>query len=771
MVTRQLSAIMFADIQGYTALMQENEEKARTIQVKFQRTLRTACKDHNGHIVEIKGDGALCIFSSDIEAVRAAIVIQNEMVPEPKVPLRIGVHSGDILFDGNDVYGNGVNIASRIESFAIAGSVLISGAVFDEIKNQKDIQTVSLGKYFLKSVREPVEIYAISNPGLDIPEKNKLEGKGIPVSTKKKGVQKFVLFVAVISIVVLLAFFYRNIFLNPSKSATGKPKTIAVLPFTNLSASKEDEYFADGMNDEILTQVSKIGGLNVISRTSMLQFKGTKKTMKKIAEETGADVLLEGSVQKSNEKVRINVQLIDSKNDHHLWAETYDRDIKDIFAIQTDIAKQIAAALNTTLTEKEKSLFNEIPTANVLAYDFYLKGNKYAQSFWDYNKVNEVPQAVRMYEEAIRLDNKFTSPYAALIELYAGISWNKPLLNSDDYGVKARSWFDKMTALNIDDAHTHNATAMYRYKGERNYESALIELDSVDRILGNGKSTYMPRADIFRRLGRIDEALVYIKKQADLFPRQTRLWSELSETYKLKRDFDSAIYFIDKAIEIGPDLAGLYVNKAMYYAELKGDVDSAGSVLERASSLVDTNEFKPDFVYFEILKGNYDHALQLSAKNMDSLGILWQFKIVPRDLIIALMYHVQGKQEKAKSYFQKTYDLTYPLLNQYPDDFRMHAVVGIALAGLDEKERALREGAKACDLMPVSKDAILGTSPLESLALIYTLTGEHDKAVDILQQLLKMPFAWTMSNTIPLYRMHYYWKLLQTNRRFQQMIQ
>lgn len=771
MVTRQLSAIMFADIQGYTALMQENEEKARTIQLKFQRTLKTVCKNHQGHIAEIKGDGALCIFSSDIEAVRAAIVIQKEMIAEPKVPLRIGIHSGDILFDGNDIYGNGVNVASRIESFAIAGSILISAVVFDEIKNQKDIETVSLGKYFLKSVREPINIYAISNQGLDIPEKNKLEGKGIPVSVKKRSLQRSVLFLAIIITVIFLALFYRNLFLDPSKSATAKPKTIAVLPFANLSGSKDDEYFADGMNDEILTQVSKIGGLNVISRTSMLQFKGTKKTMKKIAEETGADVLLEGSVQKSNEKVRINVQLIDSKNDHHLWAETYDRELKDIFSIQTDIAKQIAAALNTTLTEKEKSLFNEIPTANMQAYDFYLKGNKYAQSFWDYSRMDEVPQAVRMYEEAIRLDNKFTSPYAALIELYAGISWNKPLLNSDDYGLKASSWFHKMTALNIDDAHTHSATAMYKYKQERNYEGALVELDSVDRILGNGKSTYMPRADIFRRLGRIDEALIYIKKQADLFPRQTRLWSELSETYKLKRDFDSAIYFINKAIEIGPDLAGLYVNKAMYYAELKGDVETASSVLKQASPLVDTNEFKPDFVYLEILRGNYDYALQLSEKNNDSLGILWQFKIVPRDLIMALMYHVQGKQEKARSYFQKTYNLTYPLLLRYPDDFRMHAVTGIALAGLDEKERALSEGTKACNLMSVSKDAILGTSPLESLALIYTLTGDQDKAVDILQRLLKMPFAWTMSNSIALYRTHYYWKPLQNNPKFQQMIQ
>ncbi|MEP6596335.1 MAG: tetratricopeptide repeat protein [Ginsengibacter sp.] len=520
---------------------------------------------------------------------------------------------------------------------------------------------------------------------------------------------------------------------------------------------KDDQYFTDGICNEILTSISKIGGLNVMSRTTMLQYKNTKKTIKQISEEIGADVLLEGAVQKSQNNVRINIQLMDAKNDKHLWAETYDREMKDVFAIQTDIAKEVAAALNTALTEKEKSLFDETPTRNSQAYDFYLKGNNYAGSFWDYSKVDEVPQAIRMYEEAIRLDGKFTSPYGALIELYAGISFNKPFLNTDVYRVKAKEWLDKMLALNIDDAHVHNAIAIYRYKAERDYGTALDELSIVDKILGNGKSTYMLRADILRRMGRVDEALGYLKKQADLFPKIARFWSELAETYKLKRDFDSSVYYINKAIKIGPDLAGLYVNKSMYYAELKGDLATAFSVLKNASSLVDTNKFEHEFVYLEILKGNYDNAIRLSTKNTDTMGVLWQFKIVPNDLVIALIYHVQGRHDEAKFYFRKTYDLTFPLSKQYPDDFRVHAVLGIALAGLREKEKGISEGKQACDMMPVSKDALLGISSLESLALIYTLLGEDDAAVDILQQLLKMPFAWTMRNSIPLYKMFYYW--------------
>lgn len=770
MATRQLSAIMFADIQGYTALMQVNEGEAVAMQVRFHQSMQDACQNHNGRIAELNGDGGVCVFSSSIEAVHAAIFIQRRMRDQPRIPVRIGIHSGDIVVNGDKIYGNAVNMASRIESFAIPGSVLISEIVFNEVGNQKDIETVSLGIYRLRNIKEPTEIFAVSNQPLEIPQKKQLKGKGIRIANRKKRLLAYVFVLCFVGVAIFFAF-YRNLIWKTAEEASEKLKIVAVLPFANLSPSKDDEYFADGMYDEILTQISKIGGLDVISRTSMLQFKGTKKTMKKISQETGADVLLEGSVQKSNDKVRINVQLIDSKNDNHLWAETYDRDMKDIFAIQTDIAIQIAFALNTALTEKEKSLVDEIPTTNVQAHDYYLKGNKYAQSFWNFSNLEEVPQAVRMYEEAIRQDNKFTAPYGALIELYTGISWIKPLLNTDEYDAKAKEWFEKLNALGLRDAHSYNATAIYRYKSERNYESALSQLDTVDLLLGNPKSTYMLRADIFRRMGRIDEAIKYIRKQAGLFPGQARYWSELAETYKLKRNFDSAVFFINKSIALSPDIPGYYVNKAMYYAELKGDVSDAVDVLQNASSLVDTSAFGPDFVYLDILKGDYDNTVLLSADKTDSLGILWQYKIVPNELVVALMYHIQGKHDQAKIYFQKTYNRTFPLSQQFQADFRLHAVTGIALAGLDQIEQAYAEGKKACDLMPVSKDALLGISPLESLALIYTLAGEQDKAIDILEDLLKMPFAWTMSNNIPLYKLYYYWKPLLNNPRFQKLIQ
>jgi tetratricopeptide (TPR) repeat protein len=427
--------------------------------------------------------------------------------------------------------------------------------------------------------------------------------------------------------------------------------------------------------------------------------------------------------------------------------------------------------LNTTLSEKERSLFDSKPTANLQAYDFYLRGNKYAESYWEYNKLDEVPQAVRMYEQAIRIDTKFTASYNALIDLYLDIYWNKPFLNTDDYLKKAKEWLDKLQELNIDDVYSHKAMAAYKYKGQRDYEGALFELDVVDEKMGNGKSTYQLRAEILIRKGKIDEAIHYLSMQTELFPRVARYWAGMAETYKLKRNFDSAVACINRAIELSPDVPAYYTFKSMYYAELKGDIASATSVLKNAAYFVDTSGFRPDFIYFETLKGNYDYVIQLTLPNSGGIGLLWQYSVMPDDINLALMYQAKGKNQEAAHYFKKGYDLLLPLVNKYPDDFRLHASLGIALAGLGKKQEALKEGFRARDLMPPSKDVILAVSPLESLAQIYTLIGEDDEAIDILQQLLKMPFSWTMSNSIPLYRMYYSWKLLHSNARFRALLE
>ena len=767
--TRQLAAILFADIQGYTALMQEDEVMARAIRDKFKRELENEILLHQGRVVQFSGDGALCIFNSAIEAVRAAIGIQKRMQGEPKVPLRIGIHSGDVMFEEENIYGDGVNIASRIESFSVPGSVFISGKVYDEIKNQKDIETVSLGKFELKNVKVPLEIFAINNPGLVIPSKE-LRGKGIPVPENKISSKKIFIATAIgIALIVFAIFLYPVFIHSPANSSN--PKSIAVLPFVNLSALKDDEYFTDGMCDEILTQLLKIGALNVISRTSMLPFRETKKTMREIGEQIGADVLLAGSVQKTNDKVRINVQLIDAKSDKNLWAETYDRDLKDVFAIQTEIAKQIAQSLNTTLSSQEKESFEEKPTDNVEAYDFYLRGNKYSTSFWERHLPTDEPNAIRMYEQAIKLDPKFLEPYDALIRFYIEIYWNKQTIKSDEYFIKAKDWLYKLLALKMDKSIIHLTLAYFKYEGARDYAGALAELDTVDQMLHNDKQTMQTRAYILRRMGRMNEALALFIKRAELYPKDEEAQDEVCINYYKMRDFEHALYYRNKVIKLNPDIADNYVYKAALYSDLRGDLRTPYIILHEAATVVDSNAFKDEYLYLDKLKGNYDVALQKLQIRADSLDQFNTYNVIPNAMIMAIMYNNMGDKVNSDKYFQRSLAIMLHLVEEYPDDYRMYSGLGIAYAGLNEKEIAIEEGMKAVKMMPVTKDALIGAGPLEGLALIYTLLGEQDAAVDILQQLLKMPCGYNLTNTIPLYKNYPYWKPLQNNPRFQKMIQ
>jgi serine/threonine-protein kinase len=493
--------------------------------------------------------------------------------------------------------------------------------------------------------------------------------------------------------------------------------------------------------------------------------------MKEIGEQIGADVLLEGSVQKSGDKVRINVQLIDAASDKHLWAETYDRDLKDVFFIQSDIAGQIAEALNTTLTAKEREIFSEKPTDNMEAFDLYLRGRKYSEDFWNFTKMDNIPDAVKMYEEAIRLDPKFLEAYQELVSLYTEISWRKPVVNYEDYRIKAKAWLDKLVALKIDKPIVHAAIYIYKYEGERDYEGALKELDIIDRYFGNDKQTIDMRAYVLRRMGRLDEALELFLKIARIYPKLAFIHTEIVGTYTLLRNADSAISHCNKAIRLRPDVADFYSTKALAYSDLKGNLRMAEDVLKSAGSFVDTTEFGSLRIYLEMLQGNYSSATRRLSNWPDSMYTLSQGNVKTKAQMIAILLNNQGKKEEAKTYFGQSRDIISRLVQLHPEDFRMHAALGIAYAGLGEKEKAIAEGNKARRLMPISTDAVIGLAPLENLALIHTLLGEQDAAIDILEQLLKMPFGWDITNTIPLYKTYPYWKLLQTNPRFQKMIQ
>ncbi|HLC10425.1 MAG TPA: adenylate/guanylate cyclase domain-containing protein, partial [Candidatus Bathyarchaeia archaeon] len=356
---RRLAAIMFTDLVGFTALGQKNESLALSVLDEQRELLRPVFNRHGGREVKTIGDAFLVDFPSALNAVKCAYEIQktsrgfNESLPEERrVLLRIGVHLGDIVESHGDISGDAVNIASRIESLADSGGVCLTRQVYDQVQNKFEVPLTSLGNKSLKNLRAPMEVFRMVMPW---------EAPGTVSSIDRDA------------------------------------RRIVILPFANISPDIADEYFADGMTDELIAVLSKIGSLRVVARTSAMRFKGEKATANRIGQELKVGSLIEGSVRKSKNRVRITVQLVDTQSEEQLWTETYDRDLQDIFSVQSDIAQQVARALELRLGVPENSALLQQQTQNPEAYSLYLKG----RNRWNLRSENEINRAIKYFEEAI----------------------------------------------------------------------------------------------------------------------------------------------------------------------------------------------------------------------------------------------------------------------------------------------------------------------------------------------------------------------------------
>jgi len=373
--TRQLAAIMFTDMEGYTALMQKNEQAAIERRNRHREVFEKAMADHAGKIIQYYGDGTLSIFTSAIHAVNAAIFMQGLFFNPPQVPLRIGIHQGDITIDDSGVYGDGVNLASRIESLAVVGSVFISDKVFDEIKNQPLINTLSMGLFNLKNVSRPVEVFAITNEGLAVPQSIDLEGK------------------------------------------TTEPKNkLAVLPFVNMSNDADNEYFSDGITEELINVLSKIDGIQLTCRTSCFSFKGKRQDVREIGKALNVSKLLGGSVRKAGNRVRITAELVNTADGYQLWSETFDRNLNDIFEVQDEISGIICNRMREQMLSKPTE--TPEPSQNIEAYQLYLKG----LFFFNKGIPADCHKAIQFFEEAIALDSSFANAHAMLATCYAALA-------------------------------------------------------------------------------------------------------------------------------------------------------------------------------------------------------------------------------------------------------------------------------------------------------------------------------------------------------------
>jgi len=419
--TRKLNTILFADITGYTAIMNSNEEQAMEYLQNFKKILEKKVPNHQGRIVQYFGDACLLSFDSATSGVYCAIALQNDFQKQ-NIPIRIGMHLGEVVFTDDNVFGDGVNIASRIESMGIPGSVLLSKAIRNQIKNKDNFDLKSLGSFEFKNVAETMEVYALQNEGLTVPEKSKIQGKFKEPLTKPNRVLRYVGILAILVLSLFAANYFTGLETNVKSTNTVNDgvASIAVLPFVDMSKDGDQEYFSDGLSEEILNVLAKVKDMKVAGRTSSFKYKDVRDDLKKIGAELGVNHILEGSVRKSGNNIRITAQLIKVEDGFHIWTETYDRkySAENLFKIQDEISNEVLKELKVKLLGSD--LVNKavkLPTKNTAAYEAYLKGIQLSRNF----QPKDIEKAIEYFKIAISHDPKFSLAYSRLAISYSDL--------------------------------------------------------------------------------------------------------------------------------------------------------------------------------------------------------------------------------------------------------------------------------------------------------------------------------------------------------------
>ena len=526
-------------------------------------------------------------------------------------------------------------------------------------------------------------------------------------------------------------------FLFPRASGRNVEKSIAVLPFQSLSDEKENAYFADGIQDDILTNLAKIGDLKVISRMSVMSYRGDAvRNAREIGKALGVATLLEGSVRRVGNRVRVSVQLINANSDEHIWAEDYDRDLTDVFAIQTDLAQKIASALQAKLSPNEKARLDQRPTQNPDAYLLFVQAHDYANQKDMFR--DTYLKAEQLFEQAIKLDPNFALAFAGLSIVQSWIYHSfDPTPGRRE---KARRNADEALRLQPDLPEGHLALGFSYYYGDRDYERALAEFDIARRGLPNESEAYLAIGAIQRRQGKWAESTANLEKAATLDPKNTNVLINLCFSYMAQRDFETADKILDRVIAASPQSFQARALKGFVAAQWKGDL----SVAEKVFSSIPP-ETDPDGlmtmgrVWLLILQRKLPEALQVVQQFRGETLFNTTTAPCPKAFLEGEIYRLQGDEAKARTAFEHARVVSEQLLREAPDDPARHGQHGLILAALGQKQEAIAEGKRAVELLPESQDAFDGPKVTAALAQIYAWTGEFDEAFRLLDHLLAVP--------------------------------
>lgn len=598
---RKLTAIFSADVQGYSRLMGEDEEATIRTLTAYREIMTSHIQQHRGRVVDAPGDNLLAEFASAVDAVQTAVAIQQELKtrnealpPNRRMAYRIGINVGDVVVEGERIYGDGVNIAARVESLADGGGICISGTAYDQIENKLALGYEYIGEQTVKNIAKPVRAYKVHlEPGTTTASTVRTASP-VPSPVGKKGTSRHRSSVALAVVGVLVVgagvAVLRNIYQRPSSPPTTVPleeasalplpdsPSVAVLPFTNMSDDPEQEYFSDGMTDDLITDLSRLSGLLVIARHSVFAYKGKTVNMQKISRELGVRYVLEGSVRRAGDQVRINAQLIDATSGYHLWAERYDRDLKDIFALQDEIMQRIVHALKIKLTKEEQERFRLAPTENLEAYDDFLRGWEY---FWHLAQ-KEMAQARQVLEKAVQLDPKYAGAHALLSTAYLNefvFQWDPRPQTLE------RSFELAQQAVALDDslALAHHALGVI-YPWKKQPDQAIAELKRAIALDPNYANAYAMLADTLNWVGRPEEAIGLMKKAMRLNPHyeQYQAWYlySLGHSYRLAGQTEEAVTTLKRALLTNPDFWPTYIHLAVIYSEQGQEAEARAAAAE-----------------------------------------------------------------------------------------------------------------------------------------------------------------------------------------------
>src|SRR5438093_737330 len=554
--------------------------------------------------------------------------------------------------------------------------------------------------------------------------------------------------------------------LLPRVSAHKVDKSIAVLPFENLSDDKENAYFADGIQDDLLTNLSTIGDLKVISRTSVMPYRGKASNLREIGKALGVGTILEGSVRRVGNRVRVNVQLINAENDEHMWAEDYDRELTDVFAIQTDLAQKIANELRAKLSPSEKARMDRKPTENGEAYLAFVQAHNLSCAVED---VEKLKQSEQLYARAIELDPKFALSLARYSQLQ---SWFFHTVEpTRERRQKARALAEQALQLQPDLPEAHLAMGQSYYYGDNNYDAAQKEFEIAQRGLPNESEVYLALGAIQRRQGKWAESTANLEKAASLNPKDSWPLQNLANNYQVLRNFDAANKTIDRGVQINPTEVGLWEIKSKLAFFEKGDLSVSEKAFQTVKSMPMNDKDKLRIAGSRadvfVLERKYQEGLR-EAESLpdDLLAPIHPAALSSKYFLIGFARKALQDEPGARAAFLKAKDLLEAQLKESPDAPDMHIQLAKVLAHLGEKDAALAEARRATELLPESKDALGGPKIAAGVAEVHAILGDNGRAIEILDGLLSRPSAVNVQGL----KVNPIWDPLRNDPQFQALL-